>query len=451
MMKKQLLGTAIVIMLAMGMSGCKSADTKNHTDTITSEVNKEGQAGSEPVTITFWDENAGPTRTPYYEELIKKFEESHPGIKVEYVGLPWSDSKSKYDVAIQSGTTPDVGGITQSWLTDFIVKEAVIPLDDYFDKWDQKDDMIPGYIQSQRDCAPNGKLYAINNTANIPVVWYRPDVLEEKGIDVPKSWNDVFNTIEATTDKGNNIYGFSIRGGSGGTGALEMMMYSYSGISEMFDENGKSTVNDPSNVEFVERLSSLYNVYTPESDITNGYKEMVAAFDTRVANMIYHNLGSYGEHSKTLEEGEYAALTSIESVKGSTSLVTNGCISYSIFKTTKHPEEAFEFLSFLCENEQSIYWNQNIGQLPTTKTSLESDYVKQLQHIRAAAETSSDPDIKAVLLPIYLPGYADLHENVLPSQFQEVLLGNKTAQEFLDNWAGEMTKLKEEYDQYLTN
>ncbi|MDR7813938.1 ABC transporter substrate-binding protein [Lacrimispora sp.] len=451
MMKKQLLGTAIVIMLAMGMTGCKSADTKNHTDTVTSEVNKERQAGSEPVTITFWDENAGPTRTPYYEELIKKFEESHPGIKVEYVGLPWSDSKSKYDVAIQSGTTPDVGGITQSWLTDFIVKEAVIPLDDYFDKWDQKDDMIPGYIHSQRDCAPDGKLYAINNTANIPVVWYRPDVLEEKGIDVPKSWNDIFNTIEATTDKGNNIYGFSIRGGSGGTGALEMMMYSYSGISEMFDENGKSTVNDPSNVEFVERLSSLYNVYTPESDITNGYKEMVAAFDTRVANMIYHNLGSYGEHSKTLEEGEYAALTSIESVKGSTSLVTNGCISYSIFKTTKHPKEAFEFLSFLCENEQSIYWNQNIGQLPTTKTSLESDYVKQLQHIRAAAETSSDPDIKAVLLPIYLPGYADLHENVLPSQFQEVLLGNKTAQEFLDNWAGEMTKLKEEYDQYLTN
>lgn len=449
MMKKQLLGTAIVIMMTIGMSGCKSSDTKNHTDTVTSEVNKEDQYGSEPVTITFWDENAGPTRTPYYEELIKKFEESHPEIKVEYVGLPWSDSKSKYDVAIQSGTTPDVGGITQSWLTDFIVKDAVIPLDDYFDKWDKKDDMVSGYIQSQRDCDPDGKLYAINNTANIPVIWYRPDILEEKGIDVPKSWNDIFNIIEATTEKSSNIYGFSIRGGSGGTGALEMMMYSYSGISAMFDENGNSTINDPSNVEFVERLSSLYNVYTPESDITNGYKEMVAAFDTRVANMIFHNLGSYGEHSKTLEEGEYAALTSIESVKGTNSLVTNGCISYSIFKTTKHPEEAFKFLSFLCESEQSTYWNQNIGQLPTTKTSLESDYVKQLQHIRAAAETSSDPDIKAVLLPIYLPGYADLHENVLPSQFQEVLLGNKTAQEFLDNWAGEMTKLKEEYDQYL--
>ena len=325
----------------------------------------------------------------------------------------------------------------------------MLPLDDYYDNWDKKDDMIPGYIQSERDCAPDGKLYAINNTANIPVIWYRPDVLEAKGLAVPQSWDDVFKTIEATTDKDNNVYGFSIRGGAGGTGVLEMMMYSYSGITEMFDENGKSTVNAPANVEFVERLASLYNVYTPESDITNGYKEMVAAFDTKVANMIYHNLGSYGEHSKTLNPDEFAALTSVQSVNGTTSLVTNGCISYSIFKTSKHPEEAFRFLSFLCETEQSLFWNENNGQLPTTKSAMDSDYVKNSQHISAAAATTSDPDIHAVTLPIYLPGYADIHENVLPSQFQEVLLGNKTAQEFLDAWADEMTKLKAEYDQYL--
>src|SRR5690554_1499165 len=75
-------------------------------------------APSQVVTITFWDENAGPNRTPYLQKMIAEFEATHPNIKVNYVGLPWSDAKSKYDVAIQSRTTPDVGGIATKWIAD---------------------------------------------------------------------------------------------------------------------------------------------------------------------------------------------------------------------------------------------------------------------------------------------------------------------------------------------
>ncbi|MBR1708032.1 MAG: sugar ABC transporter substrate-binding protein, partial [Clostridia bacterium] len=375
-----------------------------------------------PVTITFWDENAGPNRTPYYEELIAKFETLHPEIHVEYVGLPWSDAKSKYDVAIQSKTTPDCGGVSQDWICDFIIKNALVPIDTYFDNWSEKDDLVASYITDLHNMAPDGKLYAILNTANIPVLWYRADRIAQ-----PITWDDVFAEAEESTDLANNIYGFSIRGGSGSTRLLEQMIYSYSGITEMFDENGKSTVNDPLHVEFVEKLASMYNRLTPESDITNGYKEMVAAFDTGVANMICHNLGSYGEHSQTLEPGQYMAATGLKSKKGNANVVTNGSICYSIFNTSEHPEEAFTFISYLCEAEQNSFWNEKVGQLPTSKKALESDYAKNAQHIADAAATTADPTTTVVCVPIWIPGYSDMMEELIP-KFQQVLLGEMSAQ-----------------------
>lgn len=363
---------------------------------------------------------------------------------MEYVGLPWSDAKSKYDVAIQSKTTPDVGGTSQSWLSEFILKGALMPLDELFEGWDEKDDIVESYIQGIRDCAPDGKLYAISNTANIPVIWYRPDRMKE-----PETWVEILELAESTADVANNIYGFSIRGGSGAVRLLEQMMYSYSGITDMFDAEGKSTANAPEHVEFVAKLADMYNRVTPESDITNGYKEMVAAFDTGVANMMCHNLGSYGEHMKTLGEGNFAAVTGMKSLKGNANVVTNGSICYSLYNTTKHPEEAFRFAAYLCEAEQSLYWNSNIGQLPTSKKALDSDYARSAQHIASAAATTADPTTTIVATPIYVPGSADLLTVDLEPKFQQVLLGDMTPQAFLDYYADEMTKLLEEYKTFV--
>ncbi|WP_320128906.1 sugar ABC transporter substrate-binding protein [uncultured Sphaerochaeta sp.] len=441
-MRKRTLYLAIGLLVAMMLCSTTAVFANGSEEKVTNT--DEGT-----VTLTFWDENAGPNRTPYYQQMIAKFEAENPTIKVNYVGLPWSDAKSKYDVAIQSKTTPDVGGVAQTWISDFVINDALLPLDDYFNNWANKDDMIKGYLDGNRSCAPDGKLYVLNNTANIPVLWYRKDLFEKAGIPAPKTWDEVFADIEKTSDPANRKFGFSIRGGSGGVQLLEQMMYSYSGINGEFDENGKCTINAPANVECVERLASIYNKYTPESDITNGYKEMVAAFDTGVATMIYHNLGSYGEHMKTLGAGKFAAITDLEGKSGKHIIAANGCIGYGIFKTTKHPKEAFKLVAFFNDAEQNLFWNENIGQLPTNKIALDSDFIHNTQHIQSAATATSNPNVEMFTVPIYLPGYSDLVGNELVPMFQDVLLGNKSAKEFLNYWNDAVTKLKTEYDTYF--
>ena len=80
-------------------------------------------------------------------------------------------------------------------------------------------------------------------------------------MDVPTNWNDFFTAVEKMTDASNDKYGLCIRGGAGSANTLEMLMYAYSGLDHYFTEDGKSTINDPKNVEFVQKyLVDCYNV-----------------------------------------------------------------------------------------------------------------------------------------------------------------------------------------------
>src|SRR5690348_7966828 len=94
---------ALVTVVAVGaLAGCASSG---------------GSAAAGKVTITFWDDNGGPERTPIYQHLIAQFEQQNPDIAVKYVGIPIDSVQQKYDTAIAGGAPPDVGGATTSFLS----------------------------------------------------------------------------------------------------------------------------------------------------------------------------------------------------------------------------------------------------------------------------------------------------------------------------------------------
>src|SRR5690606_12629535 len=97
---------------------------------IVAACGSTGPSESGKVTITFWDNNGG-VRTPIYKELIKRFEQANPDIRVEYVGIPISSVQQKYDTAVAGGDTPDVGGVTTSYLANLVGQQALEPAEDW--------------------------------------------------------------------------------------------------------------------------------------------------------------------------------------------------------------------------------------------------------------------------------------------------------------------------------
>lgn len=395
--------------------------------------------------ITFWDENAGPNRTPYYEELIKRFEQKNPNIKVEYVGLPWSNAKQKFDVAIAAGEVPDCSAAPVQFVADFVNKKALLPLDKYFNKWNQKNKINTLEIAANRKLVKDHKLYMLPNTTNMSILWVRKDILAKYGLKVPQTWENLFKVIKTTTDKKKNVYGFSLRGGSGSANELESLMYAYSGITSYF-KGKKSTINAPKNVEFLTRWVGLYKNYTQESDITNGYKEMVAAFDSGRAVVIQHNLGSYGEHAKALEPTQFEAIPYPKAANGKRVLKAGQANGYAIYRASKHPEAAWKFISYLCSAEGQSYWNKSIGQMPTNSDVFKEEWVKDYTHIIMAGKIAAEKSSVSLLPPVYLPDYVAIQKQLAEPGIQEVLLGKKTPKALLDEWASALEKAKANYD-----
>lgn len=426
--KKRLLTLSLASVLVL--SACGNSGATSETE---STATSSGQAPGEKVTISFWDENAGPQRTPIWEELIERFEAENEDIDVEYFGLPKNDAKSKFDAAIAADDAPDVASLQTSWLPEYAIREALMPLDDLFADSELNGKINQGAIDFNKKIVSDGNLYGIPYTQNLDIIWIREDVFKEGGIEAPKTWDDFFTAVDTfTTD---DMYGYTIRGGAGGALQLQRLMYAYSGITEYVTEDGKATINDPAHKEFLGKYFALYQTNTPQSDITNGYKEMVATFDTGKAAMVHHNIGSYGEHSEALEENQFEAIPLPLSKEGNYVAEGGNTIGMSIFAGTDNPDAAFRFVEFINSAESQSMWNEEVGQIPTNSDVMEEDWLKNSQHLNVAFSVYDDENTTLYEPPFYLPDYRSILDNQVDPAIQGVMAGDKSVDEFLTEWA----------------
>ena len=411
---------------------------------------EETQAASgDVVTITFWDENAGDGRSEVYDELIRRFEEQNPNIHIEYLGLTQTEASSRYQTAIQAGETPDVGGTIDDWTAAIVQQDVCVPLDSYFEASPIKDVYNAGLLEAAKTFHPDGKIYYLPKTNNINGFWINTEMFADAGLEPPTTWDEVFSDIEALTDTDNGVYGFVIRGGGSSASEFMTLMYSYSGIESIFDENGKITVNDPKHLEFMQKIKDIYGVYTAESDITAGYKELVAAFDSGSAAIIYHNLGSYNTHLEAFGSNDkFLFVPYPTGANGNYTYDGSGTTGYVMFNSCEHPDEAWKWIEFLMSHEGNSYWNEQVGQIPINSECLEDEWVQNSPHILTALEAMNQDNAVAVTKPEYLPGYAAIISSSLEPAVQSMLSGDITPEEFLEKCA---TELQEEYDAYQSN
>lgn len=443
------------VLILLCMQGCSEKNKNAEQGTVTADGQKqegtekkiEGETG-EHVTLTFWLDNTTTQREEAYQKLINKFEEIHPNIEIDMLGVP-GDIKEKLDVSLAAGSPPDCSTIVQNGLASYILNGELINLDSYYNDWEKKDEIVESAMETIKTFNPlNDGIYAMPFAANVWVMWVRSNEFTDAGISLPVTWDDFFTAADALTDKPSGKYGLAIRGGAGGGTSLEYMMYAYSGIENYFDEEGHCTVNDPKNVEFVKRYLGLYGIDTAEGDINNGWTELAAAFQSDKAAMILHNLGSASSHSEIFD-GDYSKFEAIRIPMGESGYTVHPKLNvsgYCIYSESKHPEEAWEFISYLCEAEQASYAANIVGIMPMNKKALEDEWIKELPYFSMAADMLNDPQTRFYDAPIIYPEYSSIMSTSIEPMIQKVMAGQMEAQEMCDIWAELMEEMKQEYD-----
>ncbi|WP_214412980.1 ABC transporter substrate-binding protein [Sphaerisporangium fuscum] len=397
-----------------------------------------GSEGPGRTTITFWDNNGG-VRTPIYQELIKRFEKANPTIHVAYVGIPIASAQQKYDTAVAGGDTPDVGGVTTGYLADLTGQQALEPADDYLARSPLNGKLLDGMLTSIKQTGSDGKLYMVPATSNLDVVWYQKDRLSEAGVTPPRTWDDFFAAVKKLT-RAPERYGWTIRGGAGSIFQLLAEAYAYSGVTRFFDASGKSTVNDPKNVELVSKIAALYKKDTPEADVTNDFPKMVAQFTSGKVAMMHHNLGSYNDHVKAFGADKVDAYPLPVGASGRRTILANPVDGFAVFKNSEHKDAAWKFVEFLLSKESNSYWNRQAGQIPANKEAQADAWLDERPYLKNAVEVLGDPATVMVSPPYYLPQYSSITKADSEPLFQKVLLGQMKPQEFLDTMARKLTE-----------
>lgn len=431
-------GTALVLGTVLALTATACGDDGSGAAT------SKGSEGSGTGEITFWDNNGG-VRTDIWKEVIRDFEKKYPDIKVRYVGVAATEIQSKYDTAIQGGGLPDVGGVGAAMTAAIAAQGALEPLDRRLAGSAVGGELNDAMLENARAAAGGKELYTLPTSANNGVLYYRTDLFKAASLDAPTTWSQFYKAADQLTDRKKNSFGYTIRGGAGSIAQALDAMYGQSGITEFWDTDHTTTVNDPENVAALKKYVALYRKTTPEADLNNDFTKMVAQWDSGRIGMLNHNLGSYQDHVQALGEQKFRGLPNPTLDDGTRVQVSNPVDGLGLFKASDNKKAAWKFIEFAASHEANSKWNESAGAIPANTRAAEDAWVRKSEPTRLATRALNDPKTRIVQLPYYLPDWNTLSKSENEPAFQKVLLGRTSAKAFLDSLAEQLNKAQAEW------
>ena len=430
-----------------GLPGC--SNNASGSDSTAAIQNNQAGTTQEPVVLEWWFEGATPERTEMFQGLVEKFNEQNPDIHVNGTFLDNNSALDKINVAIAGESTPDIITLQPSWLSNLYAQGVFVALDDRFSEWEDGKNLTQDFLDVVRNASPDGKLYGIPQAGNLYGVWFRKDIYEQESLPAPgTSWDDFFNDIEATTDPSKQVYGHTIRGGSGAFVQVLYPLIAYAGYDSFFNEEGEAQVmRSDEGKEFLTRFAAIYQLeQAPQSSLTATFKELAADFTADVAMSYIHNMGSFDTLSKAMEPDQYAFAmfpASPSTGKYTSSMPT--VKANSMFKSCEHPDEAWRFMQFLASAESDATINQMTGELPVRQDTLEQDWAQSAPQLKEAIPFLQDQNKVSVIYPNFMPDFQNLASQTGDAAFQELLTGKSTVDEFVDLMAGQMEAAYADY------
>lgn len=168
-------------------------------------TNAETSDAGEDVTLTFW--------TPSWREaaeapIIEDFMKEYPNIKIDVTYMSSDDIKANTKIAASSGTLPDMwynwGGV----LADFYAENGLcLDLTEYAEEHDWDNTYLSGALDL---CKYDDQLIGLPQNLVGLVMYYRKDIFQKCGIEVPKTFEEL-ETVCATL-KENGVIPFSSYG-----------------------------------------------------------------------------------------------------------------------------------------------------------------------------------------------------------------------------------------------
>ncbi|MDF2651200.1 MAG: transporter substrate-binding protein [Paenibacillus sp.] len=374
-MRKKLIITAMCAML-LTAAGCSSGTTAPST-TGNKGATESSNTETKKATITWWaawNEGDGPG------EMIKKFNQKYPDIKVNYVQFQNTpEGNVKLDTALLASQDVDVFfNYGTKYVDPRAKKNLLLDLSDSItkDKFNVEAELGTGIYQYK------DKYYSLPATAQSSGIWMNKKYLDAAGLKTPTEWTlEEFNEYARKMTKGegaNKIYGSSdsqsaldwhrLARGVIGTDYY----YNKEGLSNFDHPVYKTLLESKYNAENVEKFQYSYKDYKATKGTVFDVFMLGKAAMVSSQNAIARVISDTQKYPRDfmIEVAPNPTLT-----KGQKNY--NSGVSYfgylAINAKTKEKEASWTFMKWLL-TEGSLDFAK-VGHLPTWKKTNKNDVI----------------------------------------------------------------------------
>lgn len=161
---------AVAILTATALTGCSSSSSPAET-----------RPAGEPVTIEYWGAAIGQ------EKSVAIFNAAHKDVQIKYTQISAGSAGgySKMLNAVQAGNAPCLGQISFDTIPSFAASGSLEDITKYAEG--SKDQYSPVAWQLS---SLGGNVYGIPVGLGPMALYYRADLFQQYGIEVPKTWDE---------------------------------------------------------------------------------------------------------------------------------------------------------------------------------------------------------------------------------------------------------------------
>lgn len=373
--------------------------------------------------LSFWSWRQEDKAT--YDKIIQDFQSKNPGITVNFQAYPPENYPTILSTALSGGTGPDVMMVRAYGAFETVAAGGyLLPLDNSKVPGLEK---LPAPALAGETLRADGKVYAVPFSTQTMLIIYNKKILNDNGIQPPKTWDDLMAACKTLKDKG--IFCFANGTATAWQNETIVSALGSSIMGKGFYDDlkaGKVDFTDPRFVSALEHVKEA-SQYFPDGFIGLDYPSAQQLFVSGAAAMFAggsFELANFKKQNADLDMGVLPAPVLKAGDEALVGLYNDG--GYAGNAKTKSPDAVYKFLAYLTSKDFGQVFANDLGNVtPIPDVTFDNPLLQQVKDLNA----HSIPYIMLVDFRYKEPTGSVL----LQAEVQKMLAGQETPEQAAKN------------------
>lgn len=224
--------------------------------------------------VTMWSSFTQGPRAEWMQKMADAFHAANPEVTVNIEQFSWSEFNTKWTTGLTSGQVPDISTALPNQVVEMLNAEALVPLDGVIDKIGRDRFPSAALLEGQYE----GSSYSVPIYSHAQVMWYRKDLLDSHGLQVPQTWEELASAAKAI-GRSNDLYGLSVPLGTNDfMGARYLNFYMRSAGERLLNEDGTANLTSQAALDGIRYWVDLYKSVSPEGSLDYAVLDQATLF-----------------------------------------------------------------------------------------------------------------------------------------------------------------------------